>query len=121
MQGLSGNPISNLLNRVGSQLVLDNPSDTMAPVPDLRDAIEQAKLEWMCARDYFDEVTDPGLIDYAIYQVKAAERRYMHLLNMARGGTPQVAAVAHPESSIDTPTLSPAQLDLRQDPHSGAR
>lgn len=42
-------------------------------------ALEQAKQEWLAARNFFSEVTDPDLIDAAIYQLEAAERRYMYL------------------------------------------
>jgi hypothetical protein len=94
VQGAVG-PLSHLVGRIASGLVLDDPASQLSPLPDLRESIEQAKVEWACARQYFDHVTDPELVDYAIFQLKAAERRYMYLLTMARnepaasGGLPE--------------------------------
>jgi len=47
-------------------------------------AVEDAHREWQRARTYFDTVTDPRLVDYAIFSIGAAERRYMFLLDEAR-------------------------------------
>jgi hypothetical protein len=46
--------------------------------------IEQARQEWLHAKSYFDNVVDPDLVDYAVYSVEAAERKYMYLLKKAR-------------------------------------
>ncbi|NLG87293.1 MAG: YaaL family protein [Firmicutes bacterium] len=46
--------------------------------------IEEAHLEWQRARRFFESVTDPDLIDYAIYNLQAAERRYAYLLKLVR-------------------------------------
>ncbi|NLY88356.1 MAG: YaaL family protein [Firmicutes bacterium] len=46
--------------------------------------IEEAKRDWQAARDYFNAVTDPELIDHAIYTMEAAEKRYVYLLRRAR-------------------------------------
>lgn len=46
--------------------------------------VEQARQEWLNAKSYFDNVVDPDLVDYAVYSVEAAERKYMYLLKKAR-------------------------------------
>ena len=46
--------------------------------------VEQARLEWRSARNRFDQISDPDLIDHAIYDLEAAERRYIYLLKKAR-------------------------------------
>lgn len=46
--------------------------------------VEQAKQEWQDAKRRFNEVSDPDLVDYAIYALEAAERRYVYLLKKAR-------------------------------------
>jgi len=55
---------------------------------DLRERIvaeaEAARGEWLRASAYFNDVTDPDLVDHAIYCVEAAERKYMYLLKKAR-------------------------------------
>ncbi|MDN5346551.1 MAG: hypothetical protein PWP65_115 [Clostridia bacterium] len=53
---------------------------------DVVQALEQAKQEWLAARNFFSEVTDPDLIDVAIYRLEAAERRYMYLWKLVRQG-----------------------------------
>lgn len=43
--------------------------------------VAKAKKEWEQAQNRFNEVNDPEAIDYAIYYIIAAERRYMYLIN----------------------------------------
>ncbi|MGI6603697.1 MAG: YaaL family protein [bacterium] len=50
----------------------------------LRDEIEKARAEWQAAQEYFEMVTDPELIDFAIFNLEAARRRYSYLLKQAR-------------------------------------
>ena len=50
----------------------------------LAEIIDQARLEWLAAQNYYKTATDPDLIDYSIFLVKAYERRYMYLLKQAR-------------------------------------
>jgi hypothetical protein len=50
----------------------------------LADIIDQARLEWLAAQNYYRTATDPDLIDYSIFLSKAYERRYMYLLKKAR-------------------------------------
>jgi hypothetical protein len=59
----------------------------------LRESIDQAKRDWLCARAFFEQVTDPELVDYAIYHVKAAERRYMYLLGRARSDAEAISGL----------------------------
>ncbi|NLN16977.1 MAG: YaaL family protein [Firmicutes bacterium] len=51
---------------------------------DNEEVVREAHQEWVGARNYFDNVTDPALVDYAIYAMQAAEKRYMYLLKRAR-------------------------------------
>ncbi|WP_315121865.1 YaaL family protein [uncultured Clostridium sp.] len=44
------------------------------------DAMNDIKI----AREYFQMVKDPRLIDYAIYMEEAAKARYIYLLNEAK-------------------------------------
>ena len=43
--------------------------------------IRVAKNEWDYALKRFNDVSDPDMVDYIIYYIIAAERRYMYLLN----------------------------------------
>ncbi|MDP4089227.1 MAG: YaaL family protein [Bacillota bacterium] len=46
----------------------------------IEDAVEQIRL----ARDFFDYVSEPKLIDYAIYLEEAAKARYEFLISEAK-------------------------------------
>lgn len=46
--------------------------------------IEKARQEWLAAIVLFNNVCEKELIDYAIYNLNAAERRYTFLLKEAR-------------------------------------
>lgn len=58
------------------------------PVPyrtkDYFTLVEQARQDWRSARERFDQISDPDLIDHAIFDLEAAERRYVYLLKKAR-------------------------------------
>lgn len=45
--------------------------------------VEKARREWLAAQEEFNFVTDPHLIDHAIFSMQAAERRYVYLLRLA--------------------------------------
>lgn len=51
---------------------------------ELLDAIRTARQEWYAAQSYFENVSDQELVDYSIYKLEAAKRKYMYLLNLAR-------------------------------------
>ncbi|HHW14011.1 MAG TPA: YaaL family protein [Firmicutes bacterium] len=77
------NPLMGLLGAPSPQ------AEEMEGIPgktteDLLADVEQARQEWLHAKAFFDHVTDPDLIDMAIYSIEAAEKRYMYLLKVAR-------------------------------------
>ena len=45
--------------------------------------IDKARKEWDVAQIQLAQMSDPELIDYAVYRLKAAEKRYMYLLKKA--------------------------------------
>lgn len=47
-------------------------------------AIEDTKIELDCARSIFDNVSDPKLIEMAIYAEEVAKKRYEYLLTIAK-------------------------------------
>lgn len=53
-------------------------------VPSLNEMTEQAKKQWQLAQAYFENVKDPELVDLAINNLEAAERRYNYLLRQIR-------------------------------------
>ncbi len=65
----------------------------LAPVPasanpSFMELVEQARQDWLAAKSYFESVSDPDLVDHAIYLVEAAETKYMYLLRKARSNAP---------------------------------
>lgn len=76
-----------VVDKVWDHLVLDEPPPRRqvkeAAETDIEKAVAKARAEWLAARTYFDNVTDPDLIDHAIYSIEAAERKYMYLLRHA--------------------------------------
>ncbi|NMA92161.1 MAG: DUF2508 family protein [Firmicutes bacterium] len=46
--------------------------------------VKEAWQEWQDAQQRFNQVSDPGAVDYAVYSLQAAERRYIYLLGKVR-------------------------------------
>ncbi|NLZ28661.1 MAG: DUF2508 family protein [Firmicutes bacterium] len=46
--------------------------------------IRGALREWEEARNYFEQVEDDELVDYAVYAVCAAEKKYVYLYKRAK-------------------------------------
>lgn len=78
-------PFTRILARITNQLN-GNGRERPAGIPKEKQfsLIEEAKRDWLAARNYFNAVTDPDLIDHAIYTMEAAEKRYVYLLRRAR-------------------------------------
>ncbi len=67
---------------------------------DLVDIIDQARQDWLAAQSYFNEVTDPVLIDHSIYAMHATQTRYIYLWQQARQERVRIRGMGtHPEES----------------------
>ena len=51
---------------------------------DYTDEARKAYADWQAAENYFDNVADPDLVDFAIYDIEAAKKKYVYLLRKAR-------------------------------------
>ncbi|NLP14349.1 MAG: YaaL family protein [Clostridium sp.] len=51
---------------------------------DLIESINDAKKEWLSAKNNFEHAVESDIIDYYIYQIKAYQTRYEHLLKKAK-------------------------------------
>ncbi len=60
------------------------PSHENTPYMVLKDDIEKTASELNAAYTNLQQVTDPELIDYYIYQTKAVQTRYHYLLRCAK-------------------------------------
>jgi len=76
--------IINAIKSMGSRLRPAGQTDERKSNSDNLLMIEEARREWLAAREYFDNVSDPNLVEHAIYAYLAAEKRYMFLLSEAR-------------------------------------
>lgn len=63
-----------------------NAQETENSKESIYNSIESAKKDWEDAKNIFDNVTNPDLIDYAIYNVDATEKRYTYLLKQIKSG-----------------------------------
>ncbi|MGI5849175.1 MAG: DUF2508 family protein [Christensenellales bacterium] len=46
--------------------------------------VRKAYADWQAAENYFDNVSDPDLIDFAIYDMEAAKKKYTYMLKKVR-------------------------------------
>jgi len=76
---------SEVLGNLSSRLIPDyQPGNALPAQPSLEEVVQEAWREWQAARAYFDTVSDPDLVDHAIYLVEAAERKYGYLIKRAK-------------------------------------
>lgn len=50
----------------------------------LAECVRQAYEEWQAAENFFHSVSDPDLVDHAIYKLEASKARYVYLLKQAK-------------------------------------
>lgn len=48
--------------------------------PGPEEHLNKARQEWLETKNYFNNVSDPELVDHASYLMRAAESKYMYLL-----------------------------------------
>lgn len=46
--------------------------------------VDAAHREWQAAQQYFQMVSEPELVDHAIYTLEAAQRKYVYLFRRLR-------------------------------------
>jgi hypothetical protein len=78
--------ILRIFSELSSRLFFDNNYEETVNTPKTRltDQIREAHQEWVRAQKYFQWVSDPELVDHAIFTEEAARRKYIYLLNQAK-------------------------------------
>ncbi|NLZ52746.1 MAG: DUF2508 family protein [Thermoanaerobacteraceae bacterium] len=78
--------ILRIFSELPSRLFFDNNDQETVNTPTTRlaDEIRKAHQEWVRAQKYFQWVSDPELVDHAIFTEEAARRKYIYLLNQAK-------------------------------------
>lgn len=51
---------------------------------DIYGLIQKAHNEWKMAKNIFNNASEPDLIDFAIYNMEAAEKKYVYLMKKAK-------------------------------------
>ncbi len=76
------NQFSSLLERFKEtwQPILEENSIVKEHEPDMKEYLGKARLEWQEAQSYFNNVSEPELVDHAAFLLRAAESKYMYLL-----------------------------------------
>ena len=68
--------------------------------------LKKALAAWKDAQNYFDNVADPDLIEVAVYDMQAAQRRYEYMLKCVKRGEIDPWAA--------TPALSQEQRNAKE-------
>jgi hypothetical protein len=77
--------INRLINKIISLFMVGHACEQPGSVQNmLLDNIKEAHREWQIALNNFDHCSDNDMIDYAVYNVNAAEKRYIFLMKKAR-------------------------------------
>lgn len=71
------------LKNIANSIKVQETEDSMDSI---YNSIKNAKKNWEDAKNVFENVTNPDLIDYAIYNVDATEKRYTYLLKQIKSG-----------------------------------
>ncbi|MBS3874144.1 MAG: YaaL family protein [Firmicutes bacterium] len=81
---MESNFLASVISSLGSSLGIAKSEIVDRASSEMLTLLSSAHQEWVAARQYFDHVSDPDLIDHAVYVNQAAEKRYMYLLKQAR-------------------------------------
>jgi hypothetical protein len=77
--------ILRIFSELSSRLFSNDDEETVkTPEIRLADEIREAHREWIRAQKYFQWVSDPELVDHAIFTEEAARKKYIYLLNIAK-------------------------------------
>ncbi len=75
--------ISGVINEVYSKIQQFQESEK-SNEEEFIEIIRRAREEWQSAETTFNSVSDPGLVDFAIYNVEATKAKYIYLLKQAK-------------------------------------
>jgi len=76
--------IQNIIRKIWGVFRLDDPQIGSVKTPDMIENLEAAWRDWQYANNYFNSVSDPDLVDHAIFYMGATEKKYVYLLKKAK-------------------------------------
>ena len=68
--------------------------------------VQRARAQWQAAQNLFDSVSDPDLVDFAIYDLEASRRRYVYMLRKSEELARAVNQAKCSAVGMDAPTAS---------------
>ncbi len=71
--------LSEIWNAIVGRQATRPKQSTMSAEDDLQRQVDIARAEWQAAQQYFETVSDPELVDHAIFALEAAQRKYNYL------------------------------------------
>lgn len=71
--------LGDLYNRISQTKARETDEDK-----ELAQCVFKAYEEWQSAENFFHSISDPDLIDHAIYKLEASKARYVYLLKQAK-------------------------------------
>lgn len=71
-------------HRMWQRTEIGSPEGHRVAISNLQELVNSAHREWQVAEEYFQTVSDPALVDYAIYCMEAAKRKYIYLFRQLR-------------------------------------
>lgn len=72
--------IPNFINSIKNKVLSNQKNEK----DELLNMLKEAHTEWRDAEKFFDNATEPDLIDYAIYKIDACKTKYSYLIKKAR-------------------------------------
>ncbi|MFD1957070.1 YaaL family protein [Paenibacillus thailandensis] len=72
------------LEKKPASLSINSPIGSLEWMEKLRAEIEEAKRDWLNAKQFFEYAVGDDQVDYAVYAIISAEKRYEMLLRMAK-------------------------------------
>ena len=77
--------IIRVISELSSRIFVEQNDETVE-IPEIHwvDEVKNAHRDWITAQKHFDWVTDPDLVDQAIYAEVAARKKYTYLLKRAK-------------------------------------
>jgi len=67
----------------------------------LREEARAALSKWKTAEKFLNEVSDPALVDFAIYELEAARRKYIYILGKIREEDAKINTAEAGKKSIE--------------------
>ena len=78
--------LQNLIDNLKSFYAKREEPEFVSAEQEYVDEAARALEQWRAAENYFNSITDPDLVEYALYEVEAARRKYEYLLRKIRSG-----------------------------------